>query len=61
MMKINILINDGISQEGKQRLLDYNFNIIDQHINQDELINFINNNNIAGILVRSATLIKKIL
>ena len=58
-MKINILINDGISKEGKQKLLDYNFNIIDQHIKQDELINFINTNNIAGILVRSATLIKK--
>ena len=58
-MKINILINDGLSKEGKQKLLDYNFNIIDKHIKQHKLINFINANNIAGILVRSATLIKK--
>ena len=58
-MKINILINDGLSNAGKQKLLDYNFHIIDQNVKQNELIDFIKENNISVILVRSATLIKK--
>jgi len=58
-MKINILINDGISNAGKQKLLDYNFHIIDQHVKQYELIEFIKKNNISVVLVRSATQIKK--
>ena len=44
-MKINILINDGLSNAGKQKLLDYNFHIIDQNVKQNELIDFINKNN----------------
>ena len=58
-MKINILINDGLSNAGKQKLLDYNFHIIDQNVKQNELIDFINKNNISVVLVRSATQIKK--
>lgn len=58
-MKHNILINDGISPEGKQQLLDYKFNVIDQHIEQNDLINFIQKNQITGILIRSATKIRK--
>lgn len=58
-MKQNILINDGISPEGKQKLIDFQFNVIDQHIKQIDLIDFINNNKILGILIRSATLITK--
>ena len=54
-----ILINDGISKPGKQKLIEYNFNIIDQHIGQDNLIEFINTNKVDGILVRSATKITK--
>ncbi|MAQ31867.1 MAG: 3-phosphoglycerate dehydrogenase [Flavobacteriales bacterium] len=54
-----ILINDGISKSGKQKLIEYNFNVIDQHIDQDNLIEFINDNNVDGILVRSATKITK--
>ena len=41
-MKKTILINDGISDLGKQRLIKYNFKIIDKHIHQNELITFIN-------------------
>ena len=54
-----ILINDGMSEPGKQKLIEYNFNIIDQHIGQDNLIEFINTNKVDGILVRSATKITK--
>ncbi|MAQ69528.1 MAG: 3-phosphoglycerate dehydrogenase [Flavobacteriales bacterium] len=58
-MKKTILINDGISDLGKQRLIKYNFKIIDKHIHQNELITFINENSISAILVRSATEIRK--
>ena len=58
-MKKTILINDGISELGKQALIKYNFKIIDQHIEQKELVKFINENSIAAILVRSATEIRK--
>ena len=58
-MKKTILINDGISDLGKQALIKYNFKIIDQHIEQKELIEFINENSISAILVRSATEIRK--
>lgn len=54
-----ILINDGISESGKQKLKDYQFDIIDQHIPQNELIKFINQNEVSVILVRSATKVKK--
>ncbi len=55
----NILINDGLSQSGKQKLIQYGFEIIDQKINPENLIEFINTNNICAILVRSSTEIRK--
>jgi len=58
-MKKNILINDGISKIGKDTLIKYKFNVIDEHIEQEKLIDFINTNNIHGILVRSATQVQK--
>ena len=54
-----ILINDGLSKIGKNKLVDFKFNIIDQHIEHDKLISFINQNNVSAILVRSATKITK--
>ena len=58
-MKKTILINDGISDVGKQALIKYDFQIIDQHIEQKELVKFINENSISAILVRSATEVRK--
>jgi len=58
-MKKNILINDGISSAGEKKLIDYKFNIFNQHIEQKELINFINQNNISVLLVRSVTKVRK--
>jgi len=58
-MNNKILINDGISKSGKKLLIDYKFEIIDEHIEQTELVNFINKQSITGLLVRSATQVKK--
>ena len=41
-MSKTILINDGISEIGKQQLIESNFNVIDKHIKQGELVEFIN-------------------
>ena len=58
-MKKIILINDGISEVGKEKLKEFNFEIIDQHIEQEKLIEFINEKKVTAILVRSATQIRK--
>ena len=58
-MTKSILINDGISELGKRELIDCGFNVIDKHIEQKDLIEFINKNKIIAILIRSATKIKK--
>ena len=58
-MTEKILINDGISEAGKKLLKDYNFEVFDQHIEQKNIINFINSKSITVILVRSATKIRK--
>tara|TARA_Y100000994_G_scaffold192208_1_gene161471 strand:- start:3483 stop:4442 length:960 start_codon:yes stop_codon:yes gene_type:complete len=58
-MSKTILINDGISEIGKQQLIESNFNVIDKHIEQDELVEFINNHQVSAILVRSATKIRQ--
>ena len=58
-MNNTILINDGISEIGKKELIAAKFNVIDEHIEQDKLIDFINTNNVSAVLVRSATKIKK--
>ena len=53
--KIKILANDGIHDAGKKILLENNFSIYDEKVPQEELINYINKNNIEGLVVRSAT------
>jgi len=58
-MTKTILINDGISEIGKQQLIAAKFNVIDEHIEQDELIEFINSKQVSAIIVRSATKIRK--
>ncbi|MBJ05219.1 MAG: 3-phosphoglycerate dehydrogenase [Flavobacteriales bacterium] len=58
-MKRKILINDGLSESGKKLLKNYDFEIFDQHIQQDKLIDFINTNSISAIIVRSATKVRK--
>ena len=55
----NILINDGLSESGKNQLKKFGFKVIDEKISQDKLSEFINKNHICGILVRSATEIRQ--
>ena len=52
---MNILANDGISQSGIEALEVNGFNVITTNVAQEQLINFINENNVVALLVRSAT------
>ena len=56
---MNVLANDGISKEGVDRLNYAGFKTIVESIDQSEIIDFINNNNIEVLLVRSATKVRK--
>ena len=56
---MNILANDGISQSGIEALEVNGFNVITTNVAQEQLINFINENNVVALLVRSATSARK--
>lgn len=56
---MKILANDGISKSGILHLKQSGFEVITEKVNQDELIKFINTNNIIAILVRSATKVRR--
>ena len=58
-MKKTILINDGISELGRDKLIKDGFEILEKHIEQKNLIDFINQNTISAILVRSMTKVRK--
>jgi len=53
-----ILANDGISESGKNKLEDYGFDVDLTKVSQEQLVNYINENSITVILVRSATQIR---
>ena len=56
---MKILANDGISQSGVEALEKGGFEIITTNVAQEQLKNYINENNIVGLLVRSATTVRK--
>ena len=56
---MKILANDGISQSGVEALEKDGFEIITTNVAQEQLENYINENNIVGLLVRSATTVRK--
>jgi D-3-phosphoglycerate dehydrogenase len=56
---MNIHANDGISQSGVDALADFGFTLTTTNVAQEQLANYINKNNISGILVRSATTVRK--
>ena len=56
---IKILANDGISQAGIDALTAKGFNIVTEHVPQDDLINTIKTENYEVLLVRSATAVRK--
>jgi D-3-phosphoglycerate dehydrogenase len=56
---MKILANDGISQSGIDALTAKGFDVITNNVPQESLIEYINQNSIAAILVRSATKVRK--
>ena len=56
---MNIHANDGISRSGVDALADFGFTLTTTNVAQEQLFNYINENNISGILVRSATTVRK--
>ena len=56
---MNILANDGISSVGIKKLENAGYTVITDKVAQDELENYINQNDISCLLVRSATTARK--
>ncbi|MFS4455544.1 D-2-hydroxyacid dehydrogenase [Maribacter sp. 2304DJ31-5] len=56
---MKILANDGISQSGVNALEKGGFEVLITHVAQEQLINYINEHKIDGLLVRSATKVGK--
>ncbi|MXV38892.1 3-phosphoglycerate dehydrogenase [Flavobacteriaceae bacterium Ap0902] len=56
---MKILANDGIATQGLEILTENGFEVINEHIPQEELADFLNENNIDAILVRSATEVRQ--
>jgi D-3-phosphoglycerate dehydrogenase len=56
---MKILANDGISKSGIQALEKEGFEVLTVHVAQEQLQNYINENKIEVLLVRSATKVRK--
>jgi len=56
---MKILANDGISPAGAEALKNTGHELIETFVAQDQLINYINQNNVDVLLVRSATKVRK--
>ena len=56
---MKILANDGISQSGITALENEGFEVLTTTVAQEQLQNYINENDIVGLLVRSATKVRK--
>lgn len=56
---MKILANDGVSQSGIDVLTEAGFEVITTNVAQEQLINYINENKIKVLLVRSATTARK--
>jgi D-3-phosphoglycerate dehydrogenase len=56
---MKILANDGISKSGILALEKSGFEVITTKVAQEQIINFVNTNQVAVILVRSATKVRK--
>ena len=56
---MKILANDGISNSGVAALENAGFEIITTKVAQEQLENYINDNKVVGLLVRSATQVRK--
>ncbi|WP_294285084.1 D-2-hydroxyacid dehydrogenase [uncultured Chryseobacterium sp.] len=56
---MRVLANDGISKAGEQALKDAGIEVLDNRVAQDHVIDFINENNVDVLLVRSATKVRE--
>ena len=56
---MNVLANDGISSDGVEKLRSAGFNTITESVDQSKIIEYINNNDVEVLLVRSATKVRK--
>lgn len=56
---MKILANDGISESGVIALTEAGYEVITTNVSQEQLVNFINENKITVLLVRSATNARK--
>lgn len=56
---MKVLANDGISAAGEQALKDAGIEMLNHRVAQNQLISFINENNVTVLLVRSATKVKQ--
>lgn len=56
---MRILANDGISENGKKVLEKEGFEVLTTHVAQEQLANYINENKVSVLLVRSATTVRK--
>ncbi len=56
---MKVLANDGISQSGKKQLETAGFAVETDHVEQDKLIDYINENDVVALCVRSATTVRK--
>ncbi|NEN24677.1 3-phosphoglycerate dehydrogenase [Cryomorpha ignava] len=54
-----VLANDGISPSGKQKLEAAGFKVVTDHVPQEKLADYINNNDVVALCVRSATTARK--
>jgi D-3-phosphoglycerate dehydrogenase len=55
---MKILANDGISDSCKEKLEEYGFDVDLTKVSQEQLVSYINENEISTILVRSATQVR---
>ncbi|HBO30975.1 MAG TPA: 3-phosphoglycerate dehydrogenase, partial [Leeuwenhoekiella sp.] len=56
---MKVLANDGISQSGVDALKAAGFEVITTKVAQEQLINYINENKVDALLVRSATKVRQ--
>ena len=58
---MKVLANDGISKAGENALREGGIELLEHRVAQDHLINFINENQVDVLLVRSATKVRQVL
>ena len=56
---MKVLANDGISASGVEALEAYGYEVLTTNVAQEQLIDFINNESVTVLLVRSATTVRK--